>query len=99
MRCVLIVPQIVDNPIAFWQVCCNLATMTHPLFDKQPVPYALSPKTSNPKSLAAAVDAAVSMLSKVSNSCSCKIGCASHSKRACHSPYQACQDAQSGLLS
>ncbi|CAK0787699.1 hypothetical protein CVIRNUC_010921 [Coccomyxa viridis] len=46
------------------QVCCNLATMTHPLFDKQPVPYALSPKTSNPKSLAAAVDAAVSMLSK-----------------------------------
>ncbi len=39
--------------------------MTHPLFERQPVPYALSPKTSNPKSLKAVVDAAVEMLSNV----------------------------------
>ena len=47
------------------QVCCNLATMTHPLFEKQPVPYALSPKVSNPRSMEAALEAAVEVLSKV----------------------------------
>ena len=53
------------------QVCCNLATMTHPLFDKQPVPYALSPKVSNPRSMEAALETAVDMLSKVCTSCTC----------------------------
>ena len=50
------------------QVCCNLATMTHPLFDKQPVPYALSPKVSNPRSMEAALEVAVDMLSKARSS-------------------------------
>ena len=53
------------------QVCCNLAAMTHPLFNKQPVPYALSPKVSNPRSMEAALEAAMDMLSKVWTSCMC----------------------------
>lgn len=55
------------------QVCCNLATMTHPLFERQPVPYALSPKTSNPRSLDAAVNAAAEMLSKVGSLPACSL--------------------------
>ena len=79
-----------DTPVGTWQVCCNLATMTHPLFDKQPVPYALSPKTSNPKSLDAAVDAAVSMLRKVSAPCPCTLmqWCLLL-RHACHEDYEA----------
>ena len=53
------------------QVCCNLATMTHPLFDKQPVPYALFPKVSNPRSIEAALGTAVDMLSKVRTFSTC----------------------------
>ena len=60
------------------QVCCNLAAMTHPLFNKQPVPYALSPKVSNPRSMEASLEAAVDMLSKVRTPCMCPpaaVGC------------------------
>ena len=69
------------------QVCCNLATMTHPLFERQPVPYALSPKTSNPRSLDAAVSAAAEMLSKVGSLAVCTpcgAGAASSMNTRCH---------------
>ncbi len=73
------------------QVCCNLATMTHPLFDKQPVPYALSPKVSNPRSMEAALEAAFEMLSKVRTSCAClytSIACFAD----CCNPMHHCPD-------
>lgn len=44
-------------------ICCNLAALPHPSFSRAPSPYILSPKTSNPTSLKAAVDAAVEFLS------------------------------------
>ena len=70
------------------QVCCNLATMTHPLFERQPVPYALSPKTSNPRSLDAAVSAAAEMLSKVGSLAVCSLcGAAGASSTDKMSPF------------
>ncbi|KAI3428523.1 hypothetical protein D9Q98_007346 [Chlorella vulgaris] len=43
-------------------ICCNLAGMHHPSFDRSPIPYQLSSKQSNQRSLEAAVDAAVEFL-------------------------------------
>ncbi|PRW44348.1 pyruvate decarboxylase 4 [Chlorella sorokiniana] len=43
-------------------VCCNLAGLHHPSFDSSPIPYSLSTKQSNPRSLEAAVEAAAAFL-------------------------------------
>lgn len=42
----------------------NLGSRTHPSFEKPPVPYRLSVKTSNPESLEQATDAAAAFLNK-----------------------------------
>jgi hypothetical protein len=47
------------------QVCSNMAAQTSPLFARQPVPYSLTPKVSNQRSLEAAVKAAAELLNKV----------------------------------
>ena len=44
-------------------ICCNLAGATHPTFEST-VPFALSPKVTNPASLKAAVKAAAEFLNK-----------------------------------
>jgi pyruvate decarboxylase len=46
------------------EISCNLAGIPAPSFTQTPVPYALSRKTSNPESLAAAVAAAAEVLNK-----------------------------------
>ncbi|KAI7842956.1 hypothetical protein COHA_003462 [Chlorella ohadii] len=43
-------------------VCCNLAGLHHPSFDSSPIPYSLSTKQSNPRSLQAAIEAAAGFL-------------------------------------
>jgi TPP-dependent 2-oxoacid decarboxylase len=43
-------------------VCCNLSSLHHPSFDTSPIPYSLSHKTTNARSLEAAVDAAAAFL-------------------------------------
>ncbi|KAH7301031.1 hypothetical protein KP509_23G008800, partial [Ceratopteris richardii] len=43
-------------------VSCNLAGLPHPNFSREPVPYAISPRFSNSKSLEAAVDTAADFL-------------------------------------
>lgn len=43
-------------------VACNLAGLHHPSFDSSPIPYALTPKHSNPRTLEAAVEAAAAFL-------------------------------------
>ena len=43
-------------------VCCNLAALPHPSFATAPIPYAITPKLSNPASLAAAIEAAAEFL-------------------------------------
>lgn len=46
----------------YLSVSCNLAGNTHPSFAKTPVPYSLVPKSSNPRSLEAALEAAAKFL-------------------------------------
>ncbi|KAL4428395.1 hypothetical protein ABPG75_002484 [Micractinium tetrahymenae] len=43
-------------------VSCNLAGLHHPSFDSSPIPYVITPKHSNPRSLEAAVEAAAAFL-------------------------------------
>ena len=43
-------------------VCCNLSSLSHPSFDRPPVPYSLALKRSNPESLAQAVRCAAEFL-------------------------------------
>ncbi|KAL3622756.1 Pyruvate decarboxylase 3 [Castilleja foliolosa] len=43
---------------------CNLSAIPHPTFSREPVPFSLSPKSSNKMGLEAAVEATVSFLNK-----------------------------------
>jgi len=47
---------LLESKPVYISVSCNLAAIQHPTFSRQPVPYCLSPRLSNPKSLKAAVD-------------------------------------------
>jgi pyruvate decarboxylase len=43
-------------------IACNLAGLPHPTFEREPIPFSLTPKHTNPTALTAAVDAAVELL-------------------------------------
>jgi len=47
---------LMESKPVYISISCNLAAVQHPTFSRQPVPYSLSPRLSNPKSLEAAVD-------------------------------------------
>ncbi|KAL3146995.1 Pyruvate decarboxylase 2 [Trebouxia sp. C0009 RCD-2024] len=44
------------------QVACNMASLTHPMFEKQPVPFSLTGKTTNEVSMREAVKSAADFL-------------------------------------
>ncbi|CAH1436523.1 unnamed protein product [Lactuca virosa] len=45
-------------------VSCNLPTISHPTFSREPIPFSLSPKLSNQMGLEAAIEAAAEFLNK-----------------------------------
>ncbi|KAH7276989.1 hypothetical protein KP509_39G029400 [Ceratopteris richardii] len=51
-----------ESKPVYVSVSCNLAGLPHPTFSREPVPYAISPRFSNSKSLEAAVDTAADFL-------------------------------------
>ena len=53
-----------ESKPVYINICCNLASIPHPSFTLDPVPYAIAYKTSNEKSLHAAIDAAAEFLNK-----------------------------------
>jgi pyruvate decarboxylase len=46
----------------YLNIACNLAGLTHPTFEREPIPFCLPPPHTNPLSLAAAVETAVELL-------------------------------------
>lgn len=53
-----------ESKPVYISVSCNLASLPHPTFSGEPVPYALSPRLSNSLSLEAAVEAAAEFLNR-----------------------------------
>ncbi|XP_078436433.1 pyruvate decarboxylase 1-like [Wolffia australiana] len=53
-----------ESKPVYISVSCNLAAVPHPTFAREPVPFSLSPKLSNPAGLEAAVQATVELLNK-----------------------------------
>ncbi|CAI9261477.1 unnamed protein product [Lactuca saligna] len=45
-------------------ISCNLPTISHPTFSREPIPFSLSPKLSNKMGLEAAIEAAAEFLNK-----------------------------------
>lgn len=53
-----------ESKPVYINICCNLAAIGHPSFTQEPVPYAIAYKSSNERSLQAAIDAAAKFLNK-----------------------------------
>ncbi|TVU21718.1 hypothetical protein EJB05_31373 [Eragrostis curvula] len=53
-----------ESKPVYISISCNLASIPHPTFSDHPVPFFLSPRLSNQKSLEAAVEAAAAFLNK-----------------------------------
>jgi len=53
---------LLESKPVYISISCNLAAVQHPTFSRQPVPYSLSPRLSNPKSLEAAVEVTAEFL-------------------------------------
>ncbi|XP_073290184.1 pyruvate decarboxylase 1 [Primulina huaijiensis] len=53
-----------ESKPVYISVSCNLSAIPHPTFRREPVPFSLSPRTSNQVGLEAAVEAAVVFLNK-----------------------------------
>ncbi|CAA6669308.1 unnamed protein product [Spirodela intermedia] len=53
-----------ESKPVYISVSCNLAAIPHPTFSRDPVPFYLSPRVSNPAGLEAAVQAAADFLNK-----------------------------------
>ncbi|KAK9715994.1 hypothetical protein RND81_06G204400 [Saponaria officinalis] len=53
-----------ESKPVYISVSCNLPAIPHPTFSREPVPFSLSPKTSNNLGLEAAVEAAAEFLNK-----------------------------------
>ncbi|XP_073137035.1 pyruvate decarboxylase 1 [Henckelia pumila] len=53
-----------ESKPVYISVSCNLSAIPHPTFKREPVPFSLSPRTSNQVGLEAAVEAAVEFLNK-----------------------------------
>ncbi|KAK9715319.1 hypothetical protein RND81_06G156700 [Saponaria officinalis] len=53
-----------ESKPVYISVSCNLPAIPHPTFSREPVPFSLSPKTSNNLGLEAAVEAAAEFLTK-----------------------------------
>ncbi|OIW01555.1 hypothetical protein TanjilG_10837 [Lupinus angustifolius] len=53
-----------ESKPVYISISCNLASIPHPTFIRDPVPFSLSPKTSNSTGLEAAVEAAADFLNK-----------------------------------
>ncbi|KAJ8424877.1 hypothetical protein Cgig2_014414 [Carnegiea gigantea] len=53
-----------ESKPVYISVSCNLPAIPHPTFSREPVPFSLSPRLSNPKGLEAAVNAAAEFLNK-----------------------------------
>lgn len=51
-----------ESKPVYISVSCNLAGLPHPTFSREPVPYALAPRLSNPQSLEAAAEMAADFL-------------------------------------
>ncbi|XP_075517272.1 pyruvate decarboxylase 1-like [Primulina tabacum] len=53
-----------ESKPVYISVSCNLSAIPHPTFKREPVPFSISPRTSNQVGLEAAVEAAVEFLNK-----------------------------------
>nr|CAB3503476.1 unnamed protein product [Digitaria exilis] len=53
-----------ESKPVYISISCNLPSIPHPTFSRHPVPFFLSPRLSNQKSLEAAVEAAAAFLNK-----------------------------------
>ncbi|XP_015874585.2 pyruvate decarboxylase 2 [Ziziphus jujuba] len=53
-----------ESKPVYISISCNLATIPHPSFSREPIPFALSPRLSNKMGLEAAVETTVAFLSK-----------------------------------
>ncbi|XP_022145722.1 pyruvate decarboxylase 1 [Momordica charantia] len=53
-----------ESKPVYISISCNLPGIPHPTFSRDPVPFSLSPKVSNPSGLEAAVEAAANFLNK-----------------------------------
>ncbi|KAG7027885.1 Pyruvate decarboxylase 1 [Cucurbita argyrosperma subsp. argyrosperma] len=53
-----------ESKPVYISISCNLAGLPHPTFSRDPVPFYISPKMSNPNGLEAAVEAAAQFLNK-----------------------------------
>ncbi|CAH9142170.1 unnamed protein product [Cuscuta epithymum] len=53
-----------ESKPVYISVSCNLSAIPHPTFSREPVPFSLSPRLSNPMGLEAAVEAAAEFLNK-----------------------------------
>ncbi|XP_009594220.1 pyruvate decarboxylase 2 isoform X1 [Nicotiana tomentosiformis] len=53
-----------ESKPVYISISCNLPAIPHPTFSRDPIPFSLSPRLSNKRGLEAAVDAAVTFLSK-----------------------------------
>ncbi|MQM22603.1 hypothetical protein Taro_055657 [Colocasia esculenta] len=51
-----------ESKPVYISISCNLVAIPHPTFSREPVPFALSPRLSNPAGLEAAVEAAATFL-------------------------------------
>ncbi|XP_054817522.1 pyruvate decarboxylase 1-like isoform X1 [Prosopis cineraria] len=54
-----------ESKPVYISVSCNLPGIPHPTFSREPIPFALSPRSSNKMGLDAAVDAAAAFLNKM----------------------------------
>ncbi|KAK9168088.1 hypothetical protein Syun_000228 [Stephania yunnanensis] len=53
-----------ESKPVYISIGCNLAAVPHPTFTRDPVPFSMAPKLSNPKGLEAAVEATAELLNK-----------------------------------
>ncbi|KAI8574040.1 hypothetical protein RHMOL_Rhmol01G0323500 [Rhododendron molle] len=53
-----------ESKPVYISISCNLASIPHPTFSREPIPFALSPRLSNKMGLEAAVEAAAAFLDK-----------------------------------
>ncbi|KAI6698491.1 hypothetical protein NL676_018610 [Syzygium grande] len=53
-----------ESKPVYISISCNLPAIPHPTFSREPVPFALSPKLTNPMGMEAAVEAAAEFLNK-----------------------------------
>ncbi|XP_027115691.2 pyruvate decarboxylase 2-like [Coffea arabica] len=53
-----------ESKPVYISVSCNLAGIPHPTFDREPIPFSISPRLSNERGLQAAVEAAAAFLNK-----------------------------------